>query len=269
MSSWKINDLPAFCITLDRRPDRWNRFISQPGLNQLTNLKKYSGVDGKSIDIRNDNRIELSTKKNILAHTRRSHEELDSVGGVGCALSHIGLWEWLVNSEHDKVLIFEDDAVIPTGFVNTANKIISDSNILQSNQWDLLLLGGNWANVTAISRESFIRNIGGFYCLHAYVITKKTAQKLLAEVYPIHCHIDMWITIYKLVHGLRIVGTKAMNINQRNLKSEIQSNNGCKICDVSTDFYKSHVLVNKYALYTAYASAGILAYLYISKLIKN
>jgi GR25 family glycosyltransferase involved in LPS biosynthesis len=267
MSSWKINEIPAFCITLDRRPDRWSRFISQPGFNQFTNIKKYSGVDGKSIDVKNDERISLVGKKNILAHTRRSHEDLDSVGGVGCALSHIGLWTWLVNSDHDKILIFEDDAVIPPGFVNNANRIIADSKILNSNAWELLLLGGNWADVKPIEGESLLRNIGGFYCLHAYVITKKTAQKLLADVYPIQNHIDIWITIYKIVHGLIIVGTKAMNINQRNLKSEIQSKNGCRICDVPTDFYKTHTLVNTYALYTAYASMGVLAYLYMRKFI--
>lgn len=262
MSTWKINDIPAFCITLDRRPDRWNRFISQPGLQSLPNLKKYSGVDGKTIDIQTDDRISLVGKKNILAKTRRSHEDLDSVGGVGCALSHIGLWTWLVNSQHDKILIFEDDAVVTPSFVPIANKIIADSRVLNSDGWDLLLLGGNWADVKPIEGEALLKNIGGFYLLHGYVLTKKGAEKLLKEVYPLQTHIDIWITLYKIVHGFIIVGTKAMNINQRNLKSEIQSKNGCPICDVPTDFYKTHTLVNTYALYTAIASAGVLAYLY-------
>ena len=81
MSSWSIESIPAFCITLERRQDRWRRFQDQSGIDGL-NLKRFMGVDGKTIDIQNDERVTLCTKRNILAKTRRSHEELDSVGGV-------------------------------------------------------------------------------------------------------------------------------------------------------------------------------------------
>ena len=46
----------------------------------------------------NDSRVTLLTKRNIATRTRRSQEELDSVGGIGCALSHIAIWQWMVDN---------------------------------------------------------------------------------------------------------------------------------------------------------------------------
>ncbi len=111
MSSWSIDTIPAFCITLDRRLDRWKRFQDQPGIQGL-NVKRFLGVDGKKLDYMNDSRITLLTKRNIDTRTRRSMEELDSAGGVGCALSHIAVWQWMVDNNQEVCLVFEDDAVV-------------------------------------------------------------------------------------------------------------------------------------------------------------
>jgi glycosyl transferase family 25 len=116
MSSWSIDTIPAFCITLDRRLDRWKRFQDQPGIQGL-NVKRFLGVDGKKLDYMNDSRITLLTKRNIDTNTRRSMEELDSVGGVGCALSHIAVWQWMVDNNQEVCLVFEDDAVVPPDFI--------------------------------------------------------------------------------------------------------------------------------------------------------
>ena len=119
--SWSIDSIPSYCITLERRPDRWRRFQDQSGINGL-DLKKFNGVDGKTLDIKNDERVSIYTKRNILSKSRRSHEELDSAGGVGCALSHIAIWQWMVDNNQEVCLIFEDDAIIPPDFTNKVNK---------------------------------------------------------------------------------------------------------------------------------------------------
>jgi glycosyl transferase family 25 len=258
MQPWHINEIPAFCITLGRRVDRWKRFQDQPGSRELPHIKRFLGVDGKTLNIKDDERVALATKRNVLAKVRRSHEELDSVGGVGCALSHIAIWEWLAASEHDKVMVFEDDAVVPAGFVRNANAIISSSPVLCGSSWDLLLLGGSWADVKPIQGEDKVQYISGFFGLYGYVITKKGAQALLKEVYPIHCHIDIWITLYKGIHGFNIVGSRAFGISHQDLKTEIQSDKECRICNISNDFETSHVLVDKGRWYMAQTAEVLL-----------
>jgi glycosyl transferase family 25 len=246
MSQWSIDSIPAFCITLERRQDRWRRFQDQSGIDGL-NLKRFTGVDGKTIDITKDDRVALCTKRNILAKTRRSHEELDSVGGVGCALSHIAVWQWMVDNNQEVCLIFEDDAVVPPDFVERANKCINDSVILKDpKKWDMWLLGGIWDNLTKIPGEPKAIRVGEFVLFHAYVLTLHGAKRLLKDVYPIHSHIDLWVSIYGYVHDFRTIGCTDLVLKQnQKVKTDIQSDKGCAICDVPVDYGKTHTMVSK------------------------
>lgn len=246
MSTWSIESIPAFCITLERRQDRWRRFQDQSGINQL-DLKRFLGVDGKTIDVRKDDRVALCTKRNILAKIRRSHEELDSVGGVGCALSHIAVWQWMVDNNQEVCLVFEDDAVVPPDFVQRANTCIQESTILKDpKKWDMWLLGGLWDNLTRIPGESKAIRVGEFVLFHAYIMTLHGAKRLLKDVYPIHSHIDLWVSIYGYVHDFRTVGCTDLILKQnQKVKTDIQSEKGCQICDVPVDYGKTHTMVSK------------------------
>ncbi len=246
MASWSIDSIPAFCITLERRQDRWRRFQDQSGIDGL-NLKRFTGVDGKLIDVRKDDRVALCTKRNILANIRRSHEELDSVGGVGCALSHIAVWQWMVDNNQEVCLIFEDDAVVPPDFVERANKCINSSTILKDpKKWDMWLLGGIWDKLTQIPGEPKAVRVGEFVLFHAYVMTLHGAKRLLKDVYPIHSHIDLWVSIYGYVHDFRTVGCTDLILRQnQKVKTDIQSDKGCAICDVPVDYGKTHTMVSK------------------------
>ena len=246
MPSWSIESIPAFCITLERRQDRWRRFQDQSGIDGL-DLKRFLGVDGKTINITNDDRVALCTKRNILAKTRRSHEELDSVGGVGCALSHIAVWQWMVDNNQEVCLIFEDDAIVPPDFVERANKCINESSILKDyKKWDMWLLGGLWDNLTKIPDEKKAVRVGEFVLFHAYVMTLHGAKRLLKDVYPIHSHIDLWVSIYGYVHNFRTVGCTDLILKQnQKIKTDIQSEKGCAICDVPVDYGKTHTMISK------------------------
>jgi GR25 family glycosyltransferase involved in LPS biosynthesis len=246
MSSWTIESIPAFCITLERRMDRWKRFQDQPGIDPLP-LKRFLGVDGKTLDLQNDSRVATMTKRNIRVNMRRSHEELDSIGGVGCALSHIAVWQWLVDSEHDMVLVFEDDAVVPPSFVAKANQCIQQSTILKDpKKWDMWLLGGIWDDLSKIPGETVVLRVGSYVLFHAYVLTKRAARMFLKDVYPIHSHIDIWVSVYCFLNNVRIVGCKNLMLRQNErAKTDIQSEKGCKICNVPTDYDKKFSLVPK------------------------
>ncbi len=266
MSSWSIESIPAFCITLERRQDRWRRFQDQSGIDGL-NLKRFTGVDGKTIDIRKDDRIALCTKRNILANIRRSHEELDSVGGVGCALSHIAAWQWMVDNNQEVCLIFEDDAVVPPDFVERVNTCINDSTILKDpKKWDMWLLGGIWDKLTQIPGEKTAVRVGEFVLFHAYVLTLHGAKRLLKDVYPIHSHIDLWVSIYGYVHDFRTVGCTTLILQQnQKVKTDIQSEKGCAICDVPVDYGKTHTMVSnvewKVAQAAEIALIGLVGYI--------
>jgi glycosyl transferase family 25 len=258
---------------LERRQDRWRRFQDQSGIDGL-DLKRFLGVDGKTIDTTNDDRISLCTKRNILAKSRRSHEELDSVGGVGCALSHIAVWQWMVDNNQEVCLIFEDDAIVPPDFINRANKCINESTILKDyKKWDMWLLGGLWDNLTEIPGEKKAVRVGEFVLFHAYVMTLHGAKRLLKDVYPINSHIDLWVSIYGYVHNFRTVGCTSLVLQQsQKVKTDIQSEKGCAICDVPVDYGKTHTMVSKVEWRTAQVAEvvviGLIGYILYQQYVK-
>jgi glycosyl transferase family 25 len=247
--NWSIDTIPAFCITLERRQDRWRRFQDQPGIQGL-DLKRFLGVDGKTLDWKKDDRIATLTKRNIATKTRRSHEELDSIGGVGCALSHIAVWQWMVDQNQPLCLVFEDDAIVPADFKEKANRCIQQSVVLKDPQaWDMWLLGGKWDELTSIPgepKESGVVRVGAFVLFHAYVLTLHTAKRLLKEAYPIHAHIDIWASIFAYYNDLRLVGCQNLMLKQ-NIKvtTDIQSEEGCAICNIPIDYDKTSMVVSK------------------------
>ena len=268
MASWKIESIPAFCITLERRKDRWKRFQDQPGIQPL-GVKRFIGVDGKTLDIKNDKRIGTLTKRSILRNVRRSHEELDSPGGVGCALSHIAIWQWMVDNQQEVCMVMEDDAVIPDDFVEQGNACIQQSLVLKdSKQWDLWVIGGVCEGLTRIPQEpveSGLVRAGAFILTHCYIITLRTATRFLEDVYPIHAHIDFWMSIYCHLNDIRIVHNPQFKLIQaENSKTDIQNEKGCAICNVPDDYKKTQTLISHTDLMIARSAevvcVGLLGY---------
>lgn len=241
---WRIDTVPAFCINLERRPDRWREIVAQPGTEALPRLKRFQGVDGKALDIRRDTRVPLMTKRNILANMRRTHEELDTMGGVGCALSHIAVWEWIVQNRSPVTLVLEDDAAVPVDFVPRFNAILDASPMLRdSRTWDVVLFTPDTMGCVTVPKEPLLASCSAFVGLQAYLITRECAERFLEEAYTLHMHIDLWMGVYKSVYGLRLLSIPGLSVGQRSSKTDIQNSHACAICDVRTSFDKTHALV--------------------------
>jgi len=232
----RIEELPCVCISLVRRPDRWKRFMDQPEVSKLPLLKRLDAVDGKTINVRADKRINPFTKKNILLKQRRSHEELDSVGGIGCALSHIAAWKQA--QEHDYFLIFEDDAVVPPGFVETINTALASMP-----PFDLLVLSRVKTFRGTPPQGSAFAPIDAFALAHAYIISRRAAKILFDEALPISHHIDFYMSVQAKIHNLKVVASPTIFLKQAGQTSDIQTKPICHMCDIPTDFYKHSLLI--------------------------
>jgi GR25 family glycosyltransferase involved in LPS biosynthesis len=266
--------IPMFCINLDRRPDRWRNFTNQPGVKRLGNqIKRWSAVDGKNIDWKNDPNVSLVCKRNILEKSRRAHEELESVGGVGCAYSHISIWKWLAQSSHDACLIFEDDLILPSDFPEKAQFTFNNSPTIQAMDFDILTFASG-STVTEfkdrILGERFIKGVTAFFCFNCYIITKKCAQRLLTQCFPICEHIDLWVSLFKFTKDLKIITTHPIWINIRQggivSKTDIQGR-GCSTCDLNPGFEKEYILMPIWDFYLmrgveALAGLGVCSSIY-------
>ena len=199
-----IRTCPTYCINLDRRPDRWNQFNSQPTLKEFTNLQRFSAVDGSTLDVLNDTRISVHTRQNIFRKYRRSDYEINTAGAIGASLSHFTLWQKLLDSDADYMVVFEDDTVVDEKVMTLIDKLIPTL----PSQWDIWLLGHHrWAfsGVPLTSDKNGWWKVRNFTGAHGYVISRRAAEVLLKEKFPIETHVEYYICAVAELKGMTII----------------------------------------------------------------
>jgi len=168
----------SYVISLERRPERYLKFLEQYDKPNFINL--YNAVDGKT---QQPNQKIMRLFETCDYNYRR--------GIVGCALSHLKLLKELVSNVNiDYLLVFEDDAKLVKGF---QHKLM---HLLKTYDFDLMYLGMfpykhkdrpsfhyNDSNIHELPtarrwsvKEAFETSMGGN---HGYVITKKGALNVL------------------------------------------------------------------------------------------
>jgi len=247
---WSIDHVQTYCINLDRRPDRWADVLAQPITKVLPNFQRYSAVDGKTLDYATDPRISTVARYNIKNHTRRSHDMLDSIGGVGCALSHICLWTQLVKSSEPVYLVTEDDfKASPEDWATVLRIFASYPHLADSTTWDMWVIGANVCYPKLGVRPADKREVKDAWIqckqlvgTQAYFVSKTGAEKLLRGAYPVQQHIDWYITYVAQTTPFKIIHNKSVNFLQRGSTSDI-TNVNCAICDVPTNVETSHYVL--------------------------
>jgi len=115
----------------------------------------------------------LQYTEEVDGKTRRAlHERLR----FGCYLSHVFLWETLVEEDLYFLVILEDDVVLTTNF---RYRLFRTLNLLPKS-WDVLYLNGCFKRFGPTFREGLHLARGGL-CTYGYVISRKGAETLLLE----------------------------------------------------------------------------------------
>lgn len=236
----------VYCINLNERADRWERFASQPGVHRFKEvypLKRFEGVNGKLLNIKDDTRVSLRTKRNILYQKRRDHEDLDTAGGVGCYLSHYGCWQTFLQSSSPYCLIFEDDAEVPFYFkemLQTAMEEVEQENVKRPDIW---LLSRPWGpsmrkalDLTEIQYTgNWAYDVTG--PLTGYILSRHAAKALSDNAFPIDGHVDHFMHRCAQMGMVTISHNKTISLRQVGVKtkdSDIQQKANCEICNLPT-----------------------------------
>lgn len=233
-----LRALPSFVITLDRFPEKYDRF--RTGFSSVGIFpQRMAGVDAKMIDFTHsswNDRIDASVHWTI-RNGRYVDSQFQSYGGLGCYLSHIHLWRQLASqSEQEVYIIFEDDCEAPTlAQLSQINQFLNET-VQVYPQWDLMFLGfvlvPNMAAHEKVGAGRF-RVTSQLFGLHAYVIHKRGAAKLLQRAFPIVHQLDSYITYECARDALNAYRPEVSILNQKNLEgSSIQTDDPIK-CDLN------------------------------------
>jgi GR25 family glycosyltransferase involved in LPS biosynthesis len=244
-----IFNMPAYVVSMKERADRWKRFTDQPAIKAIKGLKRTAAINGKKLNYRTDKRISIRTRLNIFRNYRRSHNEIATLGAVGCSLSHIQAWKQFLKSGANMGLILEDDAIITESMLNTIN----DTSASLPSGWGIWILGCYRPNLTYEHLPTKPWNrVYGFTASHSYILTRDTAKQLLDDALPVETHIDHYMCSAAILKDILIVQNPNVHIEffkkdhgPRTADSNTSQHkkSGCPTCNVPDDhsqLYKNY-----------------------------
>ena len=232
--------MDVYCISLEKNKSKWPSIISSLNNVGFSNAQIFPAINGKNFQNPNSEEVQkygppesfISTwtlynlKNNI---TRKFHEQIPSWGGIGCALSHAAIWQILLESPNDRVLIFEDDV---SKFAPNFQKLFQDYVNNLPADMDVAFLDVV-KNFDGVKINDFVTSIKSqFFGLHAYIITKKAVQNFFKKFFPIEIQIDSYMFEYAQMNNMKMYTSSKHLCTQKNDgKSSIQD--VCVLCIIN------------------------------------
>lgn len=198
------SSLPAYVITMTE--EEFNKVKSALNIAGFSNVTRFPAIVGKDMKAQLENDRSMITYRGVtevdFASYREAHSSLPSWGGVGCYLSHLGLWREAERSPNG-ILVFEADATPSENAAYMAGEDMKALvNALGGHRPDFVYLGGFGAppsepvpNVPGVSRI-----LDRKYGLEAYYVSPEGARKLIKDALPIEVQVDTYIG-YKILRG--------------------------------------------------------------------
>lgn len=194
MQLQSLNDIPIFVLHLERAIERI------PTIQALEAVFHRPLIVMKAID-------GTDPTNDVVVRHPRTHPYFKTdieIGNVGCLLSHIQMYRTAVSQNIQCIGLLEDDAECRVPIEPITEFVRSLPH------WDILFLGATeWVNPLPLLLNTV--RVERFWGTHAYLITRHTAEVVLADyeeitragrAYPID-----WLLAYSIQkHGLRAFG---------------------------------------------------------------
>ncbi|KPF62758.1 hypothetical protein IP69_20090 [Bosea sp. AAP35] len=179
-------DLAVAVINLPHRTDKWNAISKRMAAIGLNKLIKVPAVEGARLSLEAITPL-LNQPAAQIEAAPQSHFTLTRPA-IGCFLSHIATWQWMIANKMPRLLVLEDDANPAASF--DANRF---RNVLGaiSPKAGLVFLGRAIMNGMAERPQSSeLARIYFFNGTFAYLITPAACRTLIPALLPMNGHID-------------------------------------------------------------------------------
>jgi len=246
-----MDNVNTYCISLEKKKGEWENILSYISKNTgIKDVQIFPAIYGKEVEKVYENPLNINKVsrpvQNILKENgdimsiwalyklkknqeRREHAQLGTWGAVGCYLSHYSLWKMLYEKDKDYFLIFEDDITFASDFKEKFDKLMK--NIPEDT--DMVFLDLAWSETSEKTKYENLDQVKGqFFGLHAYIITRNGAKKLLEKIFPIEIQLDSYISFYNVVNNNSLNLYRAYGLCGQSIHvSSIQTT--CTTCDIN------------------------------------
>jgi glycosyl transferase, family 25 len=142
------------CVNLDRRPERWSRMQERFARHGISNVVRFSAVDGERVDV--------------------PPEWKGSAGAYGCLQSNLAVVKHARDEGWPSVLVLEDDVVFHESLTSRLPQLMAQVPA----DWDMLFLGGMHRDEPVRVRENLLR-LTSTTSTYAYAVRSTVYQAFL------------------------------------------------------------------------------------------
>lgn len=227
-----IRKIKSYVISLDKYRDKYAK-LKKDIAHYDIHTNHFNAIWGKKLKQEYINTITDPSVQYSICEGRSLDNQIGTIGAVGCSLSHIELWNQLVDSDEDMWFILEDDCYPKYKMysVHDLNTYINTVHALDPN-WDMIYMGwvkptfgdGYNKDILMDKPTDTTNSIGSIYKVnsfthrtHAYIINRKGAIKLLKNAFPIIHQIDSYISFMCMHRDFNAYRNSIKYMEQRNL----------------------------------------------------
>lgn len=179
-------DLPVAVINLAHRTDKWNAVSNRMAAIGLNKLIRVPAIEGARISLEGIGPL-LGQPAERIEAAPKSHFTLTRPA-IGCFLSHLATWRWMIANGIPRLLILEDDANPAVGL--DAGRLRDVVGTIPATA-GFVCLGGIIMNGMAEPPQgSGLARIYFFNGTFAYLITPAACAALISALLPMNGHID-------------------------------------------------------------------------------
>jgi glycosyl transferase family 25 len=217
-----INSIPAYCINLDYQKEKWDSVKERFDKVGFKNVERISAVVGVNVDIKD--KASILTQYNLKNKYRCQHAQLPSLGAIGCSLSHIKIWQQMIDNNINYAYIFEDDVMFDDDFVNKLNKYLEEDQVKKA---DIFYFGYQHLD------HKLKLCIGS----QGYLISNNGAKILLKNAFPLECNVDIYMYILNKLDLINIVFPEKTIATQFVYKTSTTQTLDCYKCYLPSKSY--------------------------------
>jgi len=175
----KISKFSKYYINLGKRKDRMIEMENyKKKIPILFDLQRVGAVDGHSIKdleqlpygvtLTSPQKINIKNKGSCIGG-------MLTHGGLGCALSHRSILEIIIRKKHEHTMVFEDDILFTTAFMEKIEKIELPDD------YDVFYLGYHSAP-NSVKYNEHLNKCHRIYGTFAMIISLQGAKKIVNEL---------------------------------------------------------------------------------------
>lgn len=235
-------ELPAWVISLRRTPKRYADFSADgAALRVFPRLERFDAIDGRELDVVNDERFAVSARVAVRRGSRRAHTDLATVGMAGLYISHVDVWTKCAASAGDDVcVVLEDDAVITPALAPRLDALLAA--LPSPDAWDVVVLGAVRVarSHAAPGLAPGLHVVDEYAGTQAYLVSRRGAARLLRLAYPMTTQVDAFMSQAAALGLVRALwpsaGDVALSVPQRLFAGTTVQERYCHLCDLGDDY---------------------------------